>query len=731
MGFKESQQLLAKALSLNSEIQFIFNEEKRLRNKSQDALVQAKSSKVMAELAKLDVEKLRDASDESIRIETLKKSGIQNLADIQNRSVSVLANINGISPDAARHIKSLTDRMAAAISQTISLGIDINNVGYSQINLLQSIKNLEDLQNEVRTLGSASQAFATNLSEQIAKALPYQSRLKWLFTPRVQKELAKSASAKIVEAINSEVAAKVDNASKAIRNKLSTPPSDTNVTVADFKARASSYYAIIEDVSGTDSGKTSKGRFDQELLDRIEAIELNIDLIKGNLRKYQSFGAKFAIAQQRVFLGDEMGLGKTIQALMILSQRANHGASRFLVICPASVLINWMREIEKFTDLPQIKIHGSDLKNQYQFWLEEGGIGITTFDSLKNMNLKVEEIRALSLDTVIVDEAHYVKNFETGRSKAIRPWIDAAPYVVFMSGTPMENRIEEFMNLSILLDAQNHERFDSVKLAAGPEVFKKEVAPIYLRRNTQEVLAELPELIEMTDYCNWDGVDFEKYLYAVQVGNFMAMRRAAYVPLPMAVPSKLERILEIVEESFESDKKVIVFSYFRDVLKIVQEHLGDKAIGPINGSVPPAKRQQIIDKFTESKDPLVLVSQVTAGGTGLNIQAASVVILCEPQIKPSLEHQAIARAHRMGQTNSVQVHRMVIDEGIDKRMRQMLDLKQAEFDKYVRDSDLADAVGDAKDRSEHSMAKLIILEERKRLNLDVNAPIETTDSGDE
>jgi SNF2 family DNA or RNA helicase len=256
-----------------------------------------------------------------------------------------------------------------------------------------------------------------------------------------------------------------------------------------------------------------------------------------------------------------------------------------------------------------------------------------------------------------------------------------------------------------------------VALAAGPESFRRTVAPIYLRRNTEEVLKELPELIEVAEYCTWEGVDKQKYIDAVASGNFMAMRRAAFTALPNMLPSKLERLIELVEESFESGQKVIVFSYFRSVIEQVVQVLGERAIGPITGSVSSSQRQNIVDQFQNSPIPLALVGQIQAAGTGLNIQAASVVILCEPQIKPSLEVQAIARAHRMGQVRKVQVHRLILPESIDENMLAMLARKQSEFDSYARDSDLADSAFGAKEASEESIAKVIVMEERRRLGI--------------
>ena len=215
----------------------------------------------------------------------------------------------------------------------------------------------------------------------------------------------------------------------------------------------------------------------------------------------------------------------------------------------------------------------------------------------------------------------------------------------------------------------------------------------------------------------------QTYIDAVGSGNFMAMRRAAFSAAPDMQPSKLERLVELVEESFESGQKVIIFSYFRSVIEQVMQTLGERAIGPITGSVSSLQRQNIVDEYQNSPTPLALVGQIQAAGTGLNIQAASVVILCEPQIKPSLEVQAIARAHRMGQVRKVQVHRLILPESVDEQMLAMLARKQSEFDQYARDSELANSATDAKGTSEESIAKVIVMDERKRLGIVANSDV--------
>jgi SNF2 family DNA or RNA helicase len=426
-----------------------------------------------------------------------------------------------------------------------------------------------------------------------------------------------------------------------------------------------------------------------------------------------------------------MGLGKTLQAISAIAHRATTGATRFLVVCPASVITNWMREVTARSELPIIKIHGDDHKTSLQRWVESSGIAITTYDTLKSFEITDQQIASLSIDTVIVDEAHYIKNISTGRTRTIARWLDRSPNAIFLTGTPLENRVDEFVALANLLDSSMGNTLSRAALAAGPESFRRTVAPIYLRRNTDEVLKELPELIEVSEYCTWEGVDKQNYIDAVAAGNFMAMRRAAFRAKPDSQSSKLERLLELVDESFESGQKVLIFSYFRSVIDQVVNALGERAIGPITGSVSSTQRQNIVDQFQDSPVPLALVGQIQAAGTGLNIQAASVVIICEPQIKPSLEVQAIARAHRMGQVRKVQVHRLILPESVDEHMLEILAHKQKEFDQYARPSDLADSASDAKGVAEESIAKTIVKEERERLGLSANsADVFVTDETD-
>ena len=714
INFKDSQASLEQASAIARDLEKLLKQQEDLISGTKAAASHAKESQVLLELAKLPVDRLKDASEETVRIETLRKYGFTNVASIYNSSAIALERIPGITLSAAQSLKALADQLYQAVAQSISYGINIDDLTNADNELIENLQGLDQLRAATKNSTSKMKPIAQTIRNSLTQTQPLNSRFRWLFTSSVNKERALDALEQITYLVGDPTTIVLV---QAARHGLNSLEKRSPQPVEEFKKRSSDYYAILEEVTNVRPNTAANRHFNQELLDKIQAQELDTSTIKATLRQYQTFGGKFALTQGRVIIGDEMGLGKTLQAISAIAHRNMSGATRFLVVCPASVVTNWIREVNSRSDLPIIKIHGEDHKASLQQWVESSGIGITTYDTLKSFELTEQAIAALAVDTVIVDEAHYIKNISTGRSRTITKWLDRAPHVIFLTGTPLENRVEEFIALAKLLDTSMGSDLSRVALAAGPESFRKTVAPIYLRRNTEEVLKELPELIEVAEYCTWEGVDKQNYIDAVVAGNFMAMRRAAFSAQPDMQTSKLERLIELVDESIESGQKVIIFSFFRSVIEQVMHALGERAIGPITGSVSSTQRQNIVDQFQNSLIPLALVGQIQAAGSGLNIQAASVVILCEPQIKPSLEVQAIARAHRMGQVRKVQVHRLILPESVDEHMLAMLARKQSEFDQYARESELAKGIIDVEVVSEETIAKTIVLEERKRLGI--------------
>ena len=191
----------------------------------------------------------------------------------------------------------------------------------------------------------------------------------------------------------------------------------------------------------------------------------------------------------------------------------------------------------------------------------------------------------------------------------------------------------------------------------------------------------------------------------------MSARRVSWNVDDPAYSSKAKRMKELVEMAREDGRKIIVFSFFLETIRRVCAILGESCTAPIDGSTLVQKRQEIIDEFGNKPEKTVLPAQIQSGGTGLNIQAASVVILCEPQLKPSIELQAISRAYRMGQARNVLVYRLLCEGTIDERIMEMLEEKQAVFDAFA-DPSVAAAATLRKEVAidDKTMGKIIELE---------------------
>ena len=228
------------------------------------------------------------------------------------------------------------------------------------------------------------------------------------------------------------------------------------------------------------------------------------------------------------------------------------------------------------------------------------------------------------------------------------------------------------------------------------------------------MLTELPDLTEAEDWIDFTNAEEDAYFEAVAISQFQLMRRTAYVG-DTSRSSKAERIKELVDEAMRNGKKVLIFSWFLEVLDRLADELGDLVIGTIKGSLSADGRQALAEKLERSPSPRVLLAQIAAGGMGMNLQAASVVILCEPQVKPSLEDQAVKRAHRMGQLDKVVVHRILTPDSVDERLLDILAEKRRTIEEYVHTSEVAEATPEAKDLSDQEVTQRVLAEEQARL----------------
>ena len=695
---------------------------------------------IRAQLAATPLRELRAFSDGQVRYGAIEAAGIRTVGAVIATSRSRLESIRGVGSKSSARILTAARGLENDVRKRLKIRFDIERRPREQTDLLNTLRALDEARRSVRPLRPRLDAATLRIDADFADARVAASKLRRMFARPRRKERARASLERMVAFLNEPDTTTLESDIADIRRRLTRPHSGPAVIWDAYAERAATYNGLLAEVEGLYRGAHPRGRRraadaaatvdpaglhrvgDRDLLPadivrRINAFDLDVTLLGASLRGYQAFGAKFALVQQRTILGDEMGLGKTIEALAVLCHLRSQGATHFLVVCPASVLANWENEILRHSQLPTpVRLHGHH-RRLLPTWIRDGGVAITTFDTLRLLRIPDIDIAA-----VIVDEAHYVKNPEALRTHAVRSCLKRSKHALLMSGTPLENRLEEFRTLV------NHVQPDiaTTLLTAGGSnrvrAFQRAVAPVYLRRNQTDVLDELPPKIETADWLTLDGAAADTYRRAVASGNFMAMRRAAFLTDNPADSPKLTRLGEIVDEATDNNRKVIVYSYFRDVLDRVHAALGPRALGPLTGSVTGPRRQELVDQFSTRREPSVLVSQIEAGGVGLNIQAASVVIIAEPQWKPSTEEQAIARCHRMGQIRPVEVHRLLTENSVDEYMLAVLARKSAVFASYIRPSAMKDATPAAVDTSAASASQAaqedrIIELERRRLGL--------------
>lgn len=639
------------------------------------------------QVREMPLERLREATGGRLRIGALLEAGISNVSDvIANRAR--LTTLPGVGPTTARNMAGAAMTLRQATYDEMPIRLDLSRKADEASSLLRAL-----------TAWGDAREFAA--SGKFADRVRAMSRAAQAITPEVTHVIVISGTASHAD-LKSFVA-EAEQRAGAVRRSASESfdPWD------EFSLRPTEYYRMLQELgfNAEDEQKTH-GDLPEDVVEAIRSFELDTQRLTDSLRGYQHFGARFALVQKKVLIGDEMGLGKTFEALAAVAHLASKGSRHSLVVCPAAVVTNWMREVQSKTDLPALRLHGVDRANGLRSWVRGGGVAVTTYETLAWLDRQPHDVE---LACVIFDEAHYIKNPWSQRALRSRALIGKTERAVLLTGTPLENKVEEFRNLIGYLRPDLVRDVDELR----PRRFKQQVAPAYLRRNQEDVLSELPDLVEVDEWLEMSDSDEAAYREAVRSKNFQEMRQSAM--LQGEKSAKVQRLVEIVEEAEENGRKVLVFSHYRNVLDQVCQVLSGDVIGPLTGAVPAAKRQDMVDQFTQAREGAVLVAQIQAGGVGLNIQAASVVVICEPQLKPTIEWQAIARAHRMGQPQSVQVHRLLTDPGVDLRVTQILARKKELFDEFARASDTAESAPEAFDVSEAELVREVVSAERRRL----------------
>jgi len=437
-------------------------------------------------------------------------------------------------------------------------------------------------------------------------------------------------------------------------------------------------------------------------------------LLKVPLYPYQAEGALFAVRAGRTLIGDDMGLGKTIQAIAAAEILARHfGVSKVLVVCPTSLKYQWQSEMLRFSGRASRVIAGNLFQRRNEY-AQEDFCKITNYEKLKS---DLELIAAWGPELVIVDEAQRIKNWNTIAAKALKR-IDS-PYAAVLTGTPLENKLEELISIvqfvdqhrlgptwKLLHEHQLKDEAGRVTGYTGLEKIGQTLAPIMIRRRKSEVLLQLPSrndqnlLVPMTAMqlaCHAENADIvAKIVQRWRKTKFLSeqdQRRltCALQNMRMSCNStylldqetdhgvKADELAALLEGLFvQPDAKAVVFSQWTRTHDIVIRRLKLLGIGYVcfHGGVPSEKRPALVQRFRDDPDCRVFLS-TDAGSTGLNLQHASTLVNMDLPWNPAVLEQRIARIHRMGQRKPVQIINYIAKGTIEEGMLSVLAFKRS------------------------------------------------------
>ena len=633
-------------------------------------------------------------------LQALEVNHITTMYDLLKYNRRQLEALDGIGEETADKLMLALHRSTTAIKNQIHYRIDLEHLTDRDKEILHEIYFYLHTKENYTKLNAIYQETERGIQEAYDNSGLIRNFFGWIFSSRKKKQAFLKA-VEDVKYFNQSSYAEVIK--QFYDDCVALNQVRFDVILQDYKDNAIQYYTVIEKLSEIEVKDDKDEDIDVSLLQQIQSIPLVLESFHTELRHYQEFGTKYILHQKRVLLGDEMGLGKTIQAIAAMNHLYHKGHRYFLVICPAGLLLNWKREIEKLTDMQAYMLHGFGFSD-FQSWKSDGGIAVINYEGLD----KIIFDKDFPLDMVVVDEAHFVKNKDAQRTRNTVRMIEQAEYALYMTGTAIENNVDEMCYLIECLNPSIASEVKDMKYLAKADLFRKKIAPVYLRRKRSDVLMELPELTIHDEWCMMNEEEIVSYRKAVESGNFMAMRRVSWSSLNS---TKAERMVELCLQALGEGRKVVIFSYFLETLSFVTDLLLGKSLPVISGKLSLEKRQEILRQFDEPV-ARVLPIQIHTGGIGLNIQTAEIVILCEPQLKPSDEMQAISRVYRMGQINHVFVYRLVSADTIDEALVKRLHEKQNIFNQFADESEISDQLEQLKEDD----VQTLIQSERKKLN---------------
>ena len=504
-----------------------------------------------------------------------------------------------------------------------------------------------------------------------------------------------------------------------------------------FVERADGYKQIL---IRPEVHKKIEGYFEDTQFEMLAAnFKPDFSSIKAELFPYQKEGVEFSVCKRGVIIADEMGLGKTLQAMTTaILKKELFNFKKTLVICPASLKYQWKQEIEKFSSEKALVVEGNK-KERYQLYKNSDAFFlIANYEAVLR---DVTTIKNYPPDLVILDEAQRIKNYETKTSTAVKSI--PRKHSLVITGTPIENRLIDLYSVMNFIDPEllaplwefsmQHCYFDKSKKNKITGYFnlqglKEKLDKVVVRRLKKDVMAQLPELSEITVPIELSSEQLEMHAGFAQAlsiyinkkhKTFYDMQRIFQILTSMRmvcdstylidketnISPKLKELEEILLEKLDivgQKRKIIIFSEWKTMLHLIENFLKSKNIGYVrlSGDVAVKNRGKLIDEFADNPDCLVFLS-TEAGGAGLNLQMADTVINFELPWNPAKKNQRIGRIHRIGQKNQkLTVINLVSTGSIEERIASGIVVKEALFDAVLNEADLTDEVDfSAKGRS--------------------------------
>ncbi len=489
------------------------------------------------------------------------------------------------------------------------------------------------------------------------------------------------------------------------------------IAKANFKSMSR-----MELIHASMSGQLAQYEFDYDdafarvIQDFTKPIEVTPpESLNGELRPYQQTGLKWLWTNVSkgfgVCMADDMGLGKTIQIISLILKMKEEGTLKkpVLVICPTTLMGNWMKELQMFApNLDAVIYHGAERKLDVNH-----DVILTTYAI---MRIDVEELKKHTWGMVIVDEAQNIKNPDTAQTLAIKTL--KAEVKVAMTGTPVENRLTElwsifdFINQGYLGSLREFQKSYAIPIERFKEnsraaKLKMSVSPFVLRRlkTDKHVISDLPEKMVLNEYCYLSkpqAVLYEKTLNEMmaKISEFSGINRRGNIfklitalkqicnhpyqflksgEMSRELSGKMDKCISTVQSIIDNGEKTLIFTQYKemgDILtKVITEECGTEPLF-FHGSLTVPQREELINKFQNEEDSKVMILSLKAGGTGLNLTSATNVIHYDLWWNPAVEDQATDRTYRIGQDKNVMVHRMITLGTFEEKIDEMLKAKK-------------------------------------------------------